>query len=93
MCSPMPIRAPVCGLDVGRAGEVVGVGVGLERPVDADARFARCLQDRFDGARVDLAGVLIVVEHGVDDGAALRFAVPDQVADRVGRLVEESADF
>ena len=64
------------GLDVRRAREMIGVGVGLERPVEGDASVARSLQDRFHRAGVDLAGILIVVEHGIDHGAALRRRYP-----------------
>ena len=36
------------GLDIGRAGQVIGMGVGLERPGDAIALLLGEVQHRFD---------------------------------------------
>jgi hypothetical protein len=35
---------------------------------------------------------MVEVEDGIDDGAVQRVAVPDQIADGVGGLVEEGPD-
>lgn len=35
----------------------------------------------------------VVIEHGVDHGGAPGRRIDDEIADRVGRLVEEGADF
>jgi hypothetical protein len=35
---------------------------------------------------------MVVVEHGVDDGRALRLRIGDEIAHRVGGFVEEGAD-
>ena len=40
-------------LDVGRAGQVVGMGVGLQRPLDRHSQLLGRLQDRLDRAGVD----------------------------------------
>ena len=58
-------------LDVGRAGEVVGMGVGFEHPFDRVAGLLGGLQDRLDRARVDLARIVIVVEHRIDHRSLL----------------------
>ena len=79
-------------LHVGRAGEMVGVGVGLQRPDHRVARLVGGLQHRLDGAGVDAAAVVIVVEHRIDEGSLLRLGIGHDVAHRVGGLVEEGLD-
>ena len=80
------------GLDIGRAGQMVGMGVGLQHPLDRIAGLAGRLQHGLDGARVDRSVVVVVVEHRVDDGGLLRRRVRHQIADRVGGLVKERPD-
>ena len=41
---------------------------------------------------IDLAGLGIVVEHRIDHGGALGRRIGHQIAERVGRLVEERAN-
>ena len=79
-------------LHVGRAGQVVGVGVGLERPFDRQPTFRRGGEDGLDRADIDLAGLGIVVEHRIDHGGAPGRRIGHQIAERIGRLVEESAN-
>ena len=79
-------------LDVGRAGQVVGMGVGLQRPLDRAAGLLGGLQHGLDRAGVDLAGLVIVVEHRIDHGGLLGRRIGHQIADRVGGLVEERPD-
>ncbi len=47
---------------------------------------------RFDRPGVDRAGLVVVVEHGVDHRRPAGGRVGDQIADGVGRLVEEGLD-
>ena len=63
---------------------MVGVRVGLQRPHDRVVRLVCRLQDRLDRARVDLTGVVIVVQHGIDDGRLLGCGIGHQIADGVG---------
>ena len=72
-------------LDVGRAGQVVGMGVGLQHPDDIVALGLRGREDGVDRANVDRAGLGVVVEHGVDDGGLPRGGIPHQIGDGVGR--------
>ena len=81
------------GLDRRRAGEVIGMDMGFEHPFDGDAFVPGGLQQFLDGAVVDGPACGIEIQHRIDHDAALLSRVPDEVADRVGRLVEESADF
>ena len=63
------------GLDVGRAGQVVGVGVGLERPVDRQSGLPRGREHGLDRAEIDLAGFGVIVQHRVDHGGALGLGI------------------
>ena len=76
-------------LHIGRAGQVVGMGVGLERPGDAIAVLLGEAQHRLDRAGIDLAGARIVVEYRIDERSLLGGGVGNNVADRIGRLVKE----
>ena len=79
-------------LDERCAREVVGMRVGLQHPFDSVVRLFGGHQHRLDGARIHLAGIVIVVEHGVDDSGLFRGRIGDEVAHRVCRLVEERSD-
>jgi hypothetical protein len=56
------------------------------------ARLLGGLQHLLDRSRVHLAGIVVVVEHRVDDGGLLGRRIGDQITHRVGRLVEERLD-
>ena len=71
---------------------MVGMGVGLERPLDRVAGLPRGGEDGLDRADIHLAGFGVVVEHRVDDGCTLGRRIGDQIAERVRCFVEESAD-
>ena len=71
---------------------MVGMGVGLQRPFDRVARLPRGGEDGLDRADIHLAGFGVVVEHRIDDGGALGRRIGDQIAERVRRFIEESAD-
>ena len=68
------------------------MGVGLERPKDGVIRLLGSAQDRLDRARVDLVGVVFVVQHWINDGGLLGRGISDEIANRVRRLVEERPD-
>ena len=88
----MPILRAGLRLDVGRAGQMVGMSVRLQHPLDRISGLVGRLQHRLDGARVDRSVILIVVEHRIDDGRLLRRRVRHQIAHRVGGLVKERPD-
>ena len=71
---------------------MIGMGVGLERPVDGPTFRTRGFENPLHRTNVDLASGVVVVENRINDGGALRFGVRDEIADRVGRFVEEGAD-
>ena len=58
--------------DVGRARKVVGVGVGLEHPVDRQTAFLRGFQDPVRRMRRRPSGRLVVVEDRIDHGGTSR---------------------
>ena len=80
------------GLDVRRAGEMVGMGVGLERPHDGVALLFRHTQDGVDRADVDRAETGVVVEHGVDHRRLLGSGVGYDIAHGIGGLVKKRAN-
>ena len=65
------------GLDVGRARQVVGVGVRLERPHDGPALLPGSAQNRLDRPGVDRATVVVVVEDGSIAAALLGCRIDD----------------
>jgi hypothetical protein len=79
-------------LDVRRARQVVGVGVGFQRPFDGQAIIPGGLQDGLDRPHIDAAIPMIVIEHGIDHRGAAGRSIGHQIADGVGGLVEESLD-
>jgi hypothetical protein len=79
-------------LDVGRARQVVGVRVGLQRPFDGVAQFGGGAQQRVHRAGIDLAAAGIVVEHRIDHRRLPGGGIGDDVADGIGRFVEKSTD-
>ena len=79
-------------LDIGGARQVVGMGMGLEHPLDGEAVGLRRFEDRVGGPGRAGAGRLVVVEDRVDHHRPPGRGVADEVARRVGRLVEEGAD-
>ena len=79
-------------LDIGGAGEVVRMGVGLQNPFDLIARLSRRLQHGAHRARVHRGDRVIIVEDRIDDRRLARRRIGHEVADRVGGLIEEAPD-
>ena len=84
---------PGLRLHIGRAGQVVGMGMSLECPGDAIAFIPGEAQHRFHRAGIDLAGARIVIEHRIDKCRLFGGGISNDVADRIGRLVKERLDF
>ena len=80
------------GTDVRRTRQMIGMGMGFQHPIDDQAKRFRPRQNGIDRAVVDFAGLVIVIEDRVDDRAMPARRVPDEIADRIGRLIEESLD-
>ena len=87
-----PHLGPGARLQVGRRRKVVGVGVGLEHPVEGQPFRRGGRENPVRRRSGGLAGAVVEVEHRVDGRRLAAGAVPDQVADGVRRLVEEGLD-
>ncbi len=79
-------------LYVGRARQMIGMGVRLQHPIDGQSLCGRGGEDHVGGFGRSLAARVVIIEHGIDDGAPLRIRVGDEIAHRVGGLVEKGAD-
>ena len=79
-------------LDVGRGGQVVGMDMGLDQPLDREAVRLDEGDDLVGVVVGDAPGGVVDVHDGIDDGAGVRRRVLDDVGDRVGRRVEEGGD-
>ena len=71
------------------AGQVVGMRVGVENPVDAEAFFGGRSEHGVGRSCGQAAGIGVEVQHRINDRGAAGGGVPDQVGDRVGGRVEE----
>lgn len=80
--------AELC-LEVGRGGQVIGVHVGLEDPVDLGVQFAHPGNQFVGGLGAGAAGLGVVVQHAVDQRAAPGVEVHHQVADGPCLVVEK----
>ena len=80
------------GFDVGRTGEMVGMRMGLEYPLDRKLVLVRRRQNGFYRTDVDGAVALIEIEDGIDHRRAAGHGIGHQIADGVGGLVEERPD-
>ena len=58
-------------LEIVRGGEMVGVRMGVEDPFDRQALLRDMGEDRIGAAGRDRAGLLVEVEHRIDDRAGL----------------------
>ena len=92
MFSPMPSLPPSLLLDVRRGRQVIGVGMGLDQPFDLEVMVANEADDLVGRLIADAARRVVDVHDAVDDGAGVGSWVLDDIADRVGRLVEERRD-
>jgi hypothetical protein len=79
-------------LDVGRGRQVVGMDMGLDDPLELQAVGLDVGDDLVGVIIGDAAGGVVDVHDGIDDGAASEAGVLDDIADRVGGLVEEGLD-
>ena len=85
------VVSPRSGLSMDPGSKVTYNGVPIGRVKEIEVRGVAEERLRAELAH-ELDLVRIVVEHRIDDRTVLRRRVPHEVADRVGRLVEESLD-
>ncbi|MNT61410.1 hypothetical protein D3C72_1990550 [compost metagenome] len=76
-------------LEPGGSGQVVGVGVGFQQPVDDQPLLADAAGDTFGPGVGSAAAGGAVIQHRVDDGAAAAGGVADDVAVGTGGRIEE----
>ena len=79
-------------LDVGRGRQMIGMGMGLDQPFDLETVLLDEADDLVGGLVADAPRRIVDVHDAVDDGAGVGVRVLDDVAHRVGRLVEEGGD-
>jgi hypothetical protein len=79
-------------LDVLRAGEVVGVGVGLEDVVEVEVLVVEEGDDGVGGLAPELGAGGLVVHDGVDDDGVSGLGVIDDVGEGEGAGVVEGLD-
>ena len=80
-------------LDVGRARQMVGMGMRFQHLADLDAELFGLGQNGIGGGKAGLAAAEIIVEHWIDDRALHGRGIPDQIADGIGRLVKKRLYF
>ena len=68
------------------------MGMSLECPANVEALLGHHCQQRIDGSGTNLTAGEVEVEHRVDDRRGFGRRVGDEIADRVGRLVEKSGN-
>jgi hypothetical protein len=71
---------------------MVGMGVGLEYPFDLEPVVVDRLQHAVGRFHLHPAVAVIEVENGVDRRRDLRCRIGNEIADGIGRFVEEAAD-
>ena len=79
-------------LQVGRGGQMVGMHVGLEKPLDLRAKLMDASDEPVGCRRAGTAGLRVIVEHTVDQCTVARADIQQKVADRPGGGVEEAFD-
>ena len=71
---------------------MVRMGMRLQHPVQAHAVLPHRGEDPVGRRRAGRPRFVVPVQYRIDDGALPGHRVLDEVADRVGRLVEEGTD-
>jgi len=69
--------------------QVIGVNMGLERPVDGEAGMLDVVEDAIGSVGAGAPRGDIEAEHGIDDGSAATGPVRDDVGHRVGLGIEK----
>ena len=76
-------------LEIGRRRQVIGVGVGLQQPLDRETFGFHVINEGVGRSVRGAARSRIVVQHAVDDGADIGAGIAHDMADGEGGLVEE----
>ena len=79
-------------LDIGRARQMIGMGVRLEHPLNGETVGGSGGENDVCGLGRGLAARMVVIEHRIDHRRSLRLGIGDEIAHGVGRLVEKGAD-
>jgi hypothetical protein len=79
-------------LDAARTREVIGMHVGFQDFCHLPSAFGCGMQDHVGALGPGIAGAVVEVEHGINDGGLTRGRIAQEVSDGVGDLVEEALD-
>src|SRR5581483_10774164 len=77
-------------LDVGRSREMVGMGMGLDQPLQLQAVGPDIVDQNVGGLVADATGRIIDVHHGIDDPAGCGLRVAHHIADGAGVRIEKA---
>ena len=79
-------------LQIGRSRQMVGMGMGFEKPLDRQALFLNIGNHLVGGLEGGPAGSRVEIEYAVDYGRAFRLLVMHDIGHRERRLIEKSLD-
>jgi hypothetical protein len=85
------LRAGAAAQVVG-AGKMVGMGVGVEDPVDPQVLRRRRLDHGVRRGRAETAGIRVEIQHRINDRGGPGGRVPDKIGHRIGGGVEEGLE-
>ena len=85
------LAAELC-LQVGRGGQVVGMGMGFKNPGYLEVIGANVVHHLVGRGVARAAGLGVVVEHRVDDGAGRAVPLVNNIGDGPGGLVKNAVD-
>ena len=77
---------------MGAAGQVVGVGMGFQHPLDRQPLIAHEMDQFIGGIGAEPSGLRFVVEHRINHRGAAGVRVPDHVGKGGGGLVKKGAN-
>jgi DNA-binding transcriptional ArsR family regulator len=84
ICAPMPIFPPGRFLQIGRGGQVVGVDVRFEQPLDGESARPNEVDDRVGRPMGDATRRVVDVHDGVD--AAIVGLSPAALSQHLGKM-------
>ena len=79
-------------LDVGRCGQMIRMGMGFQDQRNRDPCLPRRFNQLVRRTRIRFPAAMVPIQHGINHRALSRGGVKDQVADRIGRLIEKRAN-
>lgn len=80
------------GLEIGRRGEMVGVHMCFQPPLDRQSFVGHIVGDPVSGRMASAPRMWVIVEHRVDDRAGPRFYVDNDITHRISRFIKKGSD-